>query len=261
MKRTWVLGLAALCFSACGGTLGPSTAKVAEPAVAVSASAPAAAEPDRTKPPAPGTARPFAPPAEQRLTLPRSAFQVSRVAVFLYLLGVSSDREPSLDLPVVLLRQSASHIVPTIPLEPTPRVLGINPPVTTPHGQRLTGIYSKIIKFRITLVCGKFGIFKPIHRKFFFAVRHVLTSEDTELEHLLGSQFRLKTRIKFRSRLCRQNVMVILLHSVVHDDRFWHEKLFQKASEHPGRFFVYLQSLSQKVHRHLVLSFFGNRKH
>ena len=70
MKRTWVLGLAALCFSACGGTLGPSTAKVAEPAVAVSASAPAAAEPDRTKPPAPGTARPFALPAEQRLTLP-----------------------------------------------------------------------------------------------------------------------------------------------------------------------------------------------
>ena len=70
MKRTWVLGLAALCFSACGGTLGPATAKVAEPAVATSAASPAAAEPDRTKPPAPGTARPFALPAEQRLTLP-----------------------------------------------------------------------------------------------------------------------------------------------------------------------------------------------
>lgn len=69
MKRTWVLGLTALFMTACGGTLGPVTAKVPEPAVAVATVA-APAGPDRTKPPAPGKARPFALPAEQRLTLP-----------------------------------------------------------------------------------------------------------------------------------------------------------------------------------------------
>jgi len=70
VKRTWVLGLAALCISACGGSLGPTTARVAEPALALAAPASAPVGPDRSKPPAPGKARPFALPAEQRLTLP-----------------------------------------------------------------------------------------------------------------------------------------------------------------------------------------------
>jgi hypothetical protein len=78
--------------SACGGTLGPSTAKVAEPAVAVAAAAPAVAGPDRTKPPAPGTARPFALPAEQRLTLPNGleVVLIPRAGVLMMLMTVAA---------------------------------------------------------------------------------------------------------------------------------------------------------------------------
>ena len=41
---------------------------------------------------------------------------------------------PALDLAPILFKQSATHVVAAVPLEPAPRVVLIDPAILTPHG-------------------------------------------------------------------------------------------------------------------------------
>ena len=71
---------------------------------------------------------------QQGLALARSARWVSWLAVPFNLRNMSPDSLPSPDLARVLFRRAAAHIVAAVPLEPTSRIVGVNPSLLTPDG-------------------------------------------------------------------------------------------------------------------------------
>jgi hypothetical protein len=73
-------------------------------------------------------------PMQQRLSLSRSTKWISGIAVLLNLRNVPTERFPSSDLPCVLDRRAAPHVVATIPLEPAPGIIRVNPALLAPDG-------------------------------------------------------------------------------------------------------------------------------
>ena len=72
-------------------------------------------------------------PMQKSLALALTTRQVARFAMSLNLRNVPPHRLPAGDLPLILLRQAATHIVAAIPLKPTARVVGVNPALATPN--------------------------------------------------------------------------------------------------------------------------------
>jgi len=75
-------------------------------------------------------------PVEQGLSLSRPTIDIAFATVSANLGYVSAHRFPSLNLALVIGASSA-HIIPAVPLEPTPWVLVINPSLLPPVRQRL----------------------------------------------------------------------------------------------------------------------------
>lgn len=136
---------------------------------------------------------------------------------------------PSPDLPHVFKRNAASHVVPAIPLKPSPWVIRVNPSFFSPVRKRLTGIHSKIVEFGIMPLWAEFCLSKPVFREFSSAVGHVFSSKYAHFKHLLRGQFRLKFRIKmFPSRL-NQKIDIPFLHFVMNDN-FFHRNCWNDES-------------------------------
>ena len=66
-------------------------------------------------------------PMQKSLALALTTRQVARFAMSLNLRNMPPHRLPAGDLPLILLRQAATHIVAAIPLKPPARVVGVNP--------------------------------------------------------------------------------------------------------------------------------------
>lgn len=61
------------------------------------------------------------------------------------------------------------------------------------------------------------GTFKPIRRKFSFAVRYVLTAENAQTQHFRRRKFREKCGIEALTDGHGAGVAIALLHSIVND--------------------------------------------
>jgi hypothetical protein len=85
-------------------------------------------------------------PVQQRLPLTRTAKRISRLTVHFDLIDVATKRLPASDLAPVLFRNPAAHVVPTIPLEPSTRIVRMEPAFGAPFGQRTAGIDGKIVE-------------------------------------------------------------------------------------------------------------------
>ena len=71
---------------------------------------------------------------QQGLSLAGAAKEIPRLTVLQDRGDMPPERLPALDLASILFRQSATHVVTAVPLEPTPRVILIDPAVLTPDG-------------------------------------------------------------------------------------------------------------------------------
>src|SRR5438270_408350 len=66
-------------------------------------------------------------PVQQRLPLTRAAKWISWFTIRLDLTDMSTKRFPALDLAPILVLDSAAEVIPAIPLEPSARVVRIDP--------------------------------------------------------------------------------------------------------------------------------------
>jgi len=67
-------------------------------------------------------------PVQHGLALPWAAGQIARFTMPANLADMAAHCLPTLDLAPVLVRDSTAHEVTTIPLKPTTRIIGMNPP-------------------------------------------------------------------------------------------------------------------------------------
>src|SRR5579859_1138897 len=85
-------------------------------------------------------------PLQQRLPLARTAENIPRLAILPDLRLVALEGFPSFDLPRVLARQAAAHIIAAIPLEPASGIIGINPALLPPGRKRRARADAEIIQ-------------------------------------------------------------------------------------------------------------------
>src|SRR5262245_15343080 len=104
--------------------------------------------------------------------------------MLLQLRDVSADGSPAADLPLIVADPPAA-VIPAVPLEPTPRILVIDPAVGLPDGQRLRGVDAEAVQLRVVPLGAQLRFIKPIGRKLFGAVGHVLPAENAQLKQLL----------------------------------------------------------------------------
>ena len=84
-------------------------------------------------------------PVQQSLSLARTAKRIARLTILAQLGDMPFERRPALDLPVILLRHSASHVIAAIPLKPATRIVRVEPAVVLPYGQGLARIDAKVV--------------------------------------------------------------------------------------------------------------------
>src|ERR1700677_1069202 len=109
---------------------------------------------------------------EQRLSLAGAACHIPTGAVHLYLGDVPAECDPARDLPLVV-RTPATAVVPAVPLEPPPRVVGMDPSALPPVGKRLRGIDVEKIQRGIVPLVAQPGAAEPARGEFGGTVSHV----------------------------------------------------------------------------------------
>lgn len=135
---------------------------------------------------------------------------------------MASDGQPAFDLAHVV-GAAASHIIPAVPLKPAAGIFVINPALGTPVRQGLGGVYTEEIQSRIVKFMAEFCSGEPARGKFPTAIRHVLSAEDPQRQHIPGGQLRLEIQVKVISHRLRQVIDVALLHQIIHDNfSFFH---------------------------------------
>src|SRR6185437_4067701 len=113
-------------------------------------------------------------PMQQSLALPRPAKNIAALAVTLDLPQVPAHRLPPLDLAQVLVLHAAAHIIAAIPLEPAARVVGVNPTLLAPNGQRLARVDAEEVERSIAAVRRKLSAGEPAFGKLVSRVGQVL---------------------------------------------------------------------------------------
>jgi hypothetical protein len=68
-------------------------------------------------------------PVQHGLALPWTAGQIARFTMLANLADMAAHCLPTLDLARVFVRNSTTHEVTTMPLKPTTRIIGMNPPL------------------------------------------------------------------------------------------------------------------------------------
>lgn len=98
-----------------------------------------------------------------------------------------------------IIRMSAAHVVPAVPLEPSAWIVRMDPSFHLPHRKRLRRVHAKVVQLLQVLFCThgrKLRTFEPRLRKFVRAVTHVDASEYAKGKHFCGCQFRFEFGIK-----------------------------------------------------------------
>ena len=154
---------------------------------------------------------------KERLALSRSTRKIAGTAIGGDLCEMSPHRFPSTNLPRVI-RMPPSAIVATIPLEPSPRIIRMNPSLRAPHRKRLTRIHPEKIERGIALLGSELRLPKPRLRKFSPPVPEIDTAKDAKLKHFRGRQIRPKLRIEVPPLRLRQLIPIPPLHGIVYDN-------------------------------------------
>ena len=143
------------------------------------------------------------------------AVEVAARAVLLQLRKMTPNCAPALDL-AQIIRAPAAGIITAIPLKPAPRIFVADPTLRAPDRERLRRIHPETVQRRIMPFSTKLCFGKPTGRKLLRAIRHVLSAEDSQFQHLSGRELRLEIRAKIATRRLCPQIHVTLLHQVVH---------------------------------------------
>ena len=106
---------------------------------------------------------------KQRLALFRPAFCFAFRTILPDLCDVTTHGAPAFDLSLVV-RTTAAHVIPAVPLKPTARIFVIDPAILLPDRERLRGVHLEEIELRIVLRVTKFRFMKPRSGEFFAAI-------------------------------------------------------------------------------------------
>ena len=156
-------------------------------------------------------------PLQQCLSLSGSARKVAWLTVIAQLRCMSSKCLPAFDLAHVLVGHAAPHIVAAIPLEPSARIVGMEPSLSSPLRQGAAGIDPKVVQGAVSPARRKFGPFEPASRKFRCAIGHVLSAEYSQRQHFLRRQLGSKLGVEVAAQRCRKHVAISMLHAIPHD--------------------------------------------
>src|SRR5258705_9601962 len=151
-------------------------------------------------------------PVQQRLALALATHQVAGLAVLLDLPHVAADRFPAFDLAAILVGHPATHVVAAIPLEPTARIVGMQPALLAPDRERLTGVDAEEIERAVAPLGRELGAGEPALRKFLARVGHVLAAEHAERQHLKRGQLRIELGIEMAARWRAPHIAIARLH-------------------------------------------------
>src|SRR5262249_55313536 len=160
-------------------------------------------------------------PVQHCLSLAASASEVSSFAMLPNGCHMPCDGPPSTNLASIVSR-AAAHVVSAIPLKPASRILRLNPAISTPGRERLRGIHAEVIQFRIVPCRAQLRVREPARWKFRAAIRHVFSTEHTQLQHLPGRELGAKDRIEVTADWLRSVIRITTLHPIVDDDAFFH---------------------------------------
>lgn len=155
---------------------------------------------------------------QQCLSLLAPTVEITRPAILFNLRDMPPNGSPPADLALVI-RAASPQAVAAVPLEPTSRVLRVNPIFRTPNGKRLRRIDTIEIQFGIMAFWAEFGIFKPIGRILRSAIGHVFAAENAKLKHFLWRKLGTKVRMEILAHGLCQQVNITLLHQVINFDR------------------------------------------
>lgn len=155
---------------------------------------------------------------QEGLALSAAAEQIARFTVTLNLPHVSAHGLPASDLAAIFVRRAPANVVAAIPLEPTARIVRMNPSLGAPFRQGLTRINAEEIERAVTPPGCELGTCEPAPGKLFAAIGHVLAAEYAETKHLLRRQIGREFRIEVAADGSRQPIAVTLLHPVVDED-------------------------------------------
>jgi hypothetical protein len=107
-------------------------------------------------------------------------------------------------------------------LEPAAWILVIDPALLAPDRERLGGVGSEEVEFRVMAVGTEFGVSKPVVRELRSAVSHISAAEDAEPKQLLWRQIWPEARCKILSDGFGQEILITALHQIVVDlDSSW----------------------------------------
>ena len=151
---------------------------------------------------------------QKGLALPAATTQVARLAVLAQLRHVPLDRDPALDLPLVVL-DSAAHVISAVPLEPPSRIFGVDPAFGDPIREWLRGRNTKEIEARVRAIGAELRVLEPVGGKLGAAVGHVFSTEHSQGQHVSGRQFGFEPRVKPFTWCADQLVGVDVLHFVI----------------------------------------------
>ena len=152
---------------------------------------------------------------QQGLALPTSATQIARFTVFFQLRHVPANSAPTTDLTQIIF-VAASAIISAIPLEPAPRIFGMNPTFAPPFRQGLRRAHTKVIQRRTRSIGRKLRPLEPARRKFLPAIGHVFPAKHAEREHLFRCQLWREARAECAPHRFCAEINVALLHFIVH---------------------------------------------
>jgi len=120
---------------------------------------------------------------EERLPLTPPAEKIARFAMPLNLSDVAADGLPAPSLAPILFWHTAPHVIAAIPLEPTARVIAVDPAFGTPNRQWLARIHPEKIERTIARTRRELGARKPALGKLLAAIRHILAAKYLEPKH------------------------------------------------------------------------------
>src|SRR4029077_9569160 len=112
----------------------------------------------------------------------------------------------------------AAHSAPApdlLPLEPSARIVGMNPTLLAPHCQWSTGIHAKIVEGAVAGVRRQLGPCEPRGGELLPRIRHVFSAKHSKLQHLLGRQLRAKLRMEIAANGDYPFVPIAALHAIV----------------------------------------------
>jgi hypothetical protein len=150
--------------------------------------------------------------------LPLTAHRIAWFAVTFNLPDVPSHCFPTADLSVVFFRRAAAHIVAAVPLKPAAWIVGVNPSVLAPGGQRLARMYAKVIERTVAAGVSELRAREPTIGELGPSISHVLAAEHTQLEHLFGRQPWMELRIKVSASRLNKLIAIPALHRIIHGD-------------------------------------------